>query len=285
VNRIKKNILGKILNKLSVNKGDKIYLGIDLFKLASELKANKINRYDFVDQVLNFFLNKLGKSGSLIIPVFNFKCINEKKFNQKNSIGQSGALGALLLKKYYKFRTGHPFYSFLCFGKKKYFYKKIKNFNALGENSLWKYFIKDNFQLVTLGHHYTRSFTHVHYLERLAKVKYRYDKNFSFVYTDIYNKTRKKTYSLFVRKKNLCEYSALTKNCDRYLINNNFVKFYRYKKLICFKMDIKSSSKIIFEDLIKKSPKFVSVLKKNKKNTDIIGHKNIAQIETMYMKK
>ena len=169
--------------------------------------------------------------------------------------------------------------------KKKNFYKKIKNFNALGENSLWKYFIKDNFQLLTLGHHYTRSFTHVHYLERLAKVKYRYDKKFSFMYTDIFNKTRKKTYSLFVRKKNLCEYSALTKNCDRYLINNNFVKFYRYKKLICFKMDIKNSSKIIFDDLIQKSPKFVSVIRKNKKNTDIIEHKNIAQIEKMYMKK
>ncbi len=279
------NILEKICNNLSIKKGDKIYLGLDLINLSKQLKAKKINRYILVEQILNFFLKKIGKEGSLIIPVFNFKCIKEKKFDRRNSDGQSGAFGALLLKKYYKFRTINPVYSFLCFGKKKNFYLKIKSFNETGKNSIWKYFIKDKFYLLTLGHHYIRSFTHVHYLERQAKIKYRYDKKFSLIYKDLNNISKKKSYSFFARKKNICLHSALTKKCDRYLIENKLVNFYRHKKLICFKMDLKKSSEIIFKDLLKEKPNFVSVLKKDIKNYNIVSYKNIHLLEKTYMQK
>ena len=119
MHKIKFNQLKLILRNLSIKKGDNIYLGIDLFKTADFLKVKKINRYEFVDEILDFFLKSIGKNGNLIIPVFNFQCVSQKKYSRKNSIGQSGALGALLLKKYYHHRTYHPFYSFLCFGKKK----------------------------------------------------------------------------------------------------------------------------------------------------------------------
>ena len=46
--------------------------------------------------------------------------------------------------------------------------------------------------MVTLGHHYSRSFTHVHYLESLSKVNYRYNKKFSLKYTNLNNKISKK---------------------------------------------------------------------------------------------
>ena len=69
-------------------------------------------------------------------------------------------------------------YSFLVFEKKSNKYLKINNSNATGNNSLWKNFNDDNFQLVTLGHHYVRSLTHVHYLENLVGVDYRFVKHF-----------------------------------------------------------------------------------------------------------
>ena len=68
-------ILKKILNNLKIRKGDNIYLGIDFFKLFETLNEKKINRFDFVNEILNFFLESLGKNGNLIIPVFNFSSV------------------------------------------------------------------------------------------------------------------------------------------------------------------------------------------------------------------
>ena len=276
-------ILKKILNNLKIRKGDNIYLGIDFFKLFETLNEKKINRFDFVNEILNFFLESLGKNGNLIIPVFNFSSVRKKKFNQIRSSSDSGAFGGLLLKNYYSHRIGNPFYSFLCFGKKKNFYKNIKDPHVVGKNSLWNYFIKDKFYLLTLGHHYSRSFTHVHHLEYLANIKYRYDKEFKINCTDMYKNKKISKIILHVRDRRLCEYSATTKTCDDLLLKKKITRFYKYNKLICFKLDIKKSSKLILEDLRNKVPKLVSVMKKNKKNNEIISYRNIDFIENKYL--
>jgi len=285
VNKIKFDKLKKILKNLSVKKNDNIYLGIDLFKMADFLKIKKINRFEFVEEILKFFLNKIGKKGNLIIPVFNFQCVKQKKYDQRNSIGQSGALGALLLKRHYQNRSYHPFYSFLCFGKKSKIYTKIKNVNATGIDSLWNYFIKDKFDLITIGHHFSRSFTHVHYLENLSKINYRYNKKFFLKYTDKNNKTKKSKFSFFARKKNMCEFSGITKNFDKYLYKKKILQFYKYKKLISFKLNIKKCSSIILKDLSKEKPDYVSFISNNKKNVHIISNKNINYLEDIYLKK
>ena len=87
-----KIILKKISNNLEVKKGDNIYLGVDFFKLFKTLDSKKINRFDFVREILNFFLKSLGKDGNLIIPVFDFNSV-VKKFDQRYSSSDSGALG------------------------------------------------------------------------------------------------------------------------------------------------------------------------------------------------
>ena len=278
-----KKILNKICNNLNIKKNDNIYLGVDIFKLYKTFNLKKINRFDFVKEILNFFIKKIGKHGNLITPVFDFNSVIKKKFNQRNSSSDSGALGALLLKNYYEHRIGTPFYSFLCFGKKLKIYNKINDPHTVGRNSLWKYFIKDKFHLLTLGHHYSRSFTHVHHLEYLANVKYRYDKNFKIQCTDIHNNTTEKKIILYVRDKKLCEYSAITKKCDLFLFKKKFFQFYKYKNLICFKLDLKKSSKPIIKDLRNKNPELVSVIKKNKKNDDIISYENVDFIEKKYL--
>ena len=76
-------------------------------------------------------------------------------------------------------------------------YKKVNCLNGTAKNSLWKYFIEDNFELITLGHHYSRSLTHTHYIEDLLNVDYRFNKKFTIIYKDQNNKSSKKTYSFF----------------------------------------------------------------------------------------
>ena len=43
-------------------------------------------------------------------------------------------------------------------------------------------FIDENYDLISIGHHWNRSFTHVHYIENLINVDYRYNLNFPVKY-------------------------------------------------------------------------------------------------------
>ena len=97
------------------------------------------------------------------------------------------------------------------------------------------------------------------------------------------NNKFKQNITLYVRNRKTCEYSAITKECDKLLFKKKISLFYKYKELICFKLDIKKSSKLILRDLRNKVPKLVSVIKKNKKNDDIISYENVDFIEKKYL--
>ena len=145
-----------------------VYLGVDFFSLTKHLMIQNYNYFEVTEYILNYIKRNLGNDGNIIIPVFNFDSVSKKKFHKIYSDGQSGAFGNILLKKYFNLRTYHPMYSFLCFGNNFNKYKKKKNRNATGKNSLWKNFIDENYELISLGHHWNRSFTHVHYIENLV---------------------------------------------------------------------------------------------------------------------
>jgi aminoglycoside N3'-acetyltransferase len=278
----KKN-LKNILKNLEIKKGNNIYLGLDFFKFYKLLDIKKANHYEIVDQILKFFLSYLGKKGNLVIPVFNFDCIKKKKFDITKSPGQSGLLGNILLKNYSNFRTNHPIYSFLCFGNESKKYKKIVCSNATAKNSIWKYFIEDKFDLVTLGHHYSRSITLIHYLENLLSVDYRFNLKFSINYKNRRNNTYKKNYSFFARNTDICEFSGMTKNCDRIFLKKKITKFYKYKNLISFKLKIKEASALFYEDLKKNSQNLISYIKPNEENKDVLETKiTIPNLEKYY---
>ena len=59
MNKIKINVLKKILDNLEINKGDNIYLGIDFFKTAKTIGEKKITSKKFVDLFLNYFFYHL----------------------------------------------------------------------------------------------------------------------------------------------------------------------------------------------------------------------------------
>ena len=104
-----------------------IYLGVDFFSLIKQLNIKNYNHFEITEFILNYIKQAIGKDQNIIIPVFNFDCIAQKKFNIITSKSQTGAFGNILLTKFHDFRTYHPLYSFLCFGKNANDYKKKKN--------------------------------------------------------------------------------------------------------------------------------------------------------------
>ncbi len=284
-NNIVKN-LNLIIDKIGVKKSDNIYLGLDLMKLSLNLGLKNFTNEIISEIILKEFLKKIGKNGSLVIPVFNFDCIKDKYFDRKYSKGQSGALGNFLLKKYYKNRSKHPMYSFLFFGKNKSKYINKDYLHATGEDSNFNIFFKNNYKMVTLGHHYNTSFTMVHFLEKISNVNYRFDKKFYVNYVDANKKKVKKYFYFFARKKNICKYSAITKKCDIVLKKRRLFNFYRYKKLICFNLKLNETCDLILNDLKKRSFQLVKYIGKGNSNSkQVLNQYNTSLLEKSYFKK
>lgn len=263
-----------------------IYLGVDFFSLIKYLNVKNYSFFEATEYILNYIKKTIGKDGNIIIPVFNFDCVLQKKFHIINSDGQSGAFGNILLKKFYNFRTYHPMYSFLCLGKKVDEYKKKRNHNATGKRSLWKNFIDENYDLISLGHHWNRSFTHVHYIENLLNVDYRFNLKFPVKYFEAEKKFTYKNFSFFARKRGICEFSGITFECDRLFMKEKISKFYRHKNLISFKLNIKQATDILIEDLSKNSEKLISYIKPNKNNKNVLysGDGTMLSLEKKYLK-
>ena len=281
------NSLNIIFDKFKIGQGSNILLNLDLMRVLLNLKNFRDNKEDASNLILNFIMNRIGQSGNLAVPVFNEDSINHAYFDRIKSPGQSGAFGNFLIKKNYLNRSVHPYTSFLFFGSNSKKYINMNNHNSEGIDSPWTNFINDNFNLVTIGHHYQRSFTIIHYLESLAKVNYRYNKNFNVKYKDFDSVVSDRVYSFFARKVKKCQYSSITIKCDNFFMKENIAKYCKDKNLISFNLDLKSASQVLLDDLKNKKQEFISWASTNdfKKNKHILFGKNLLDLENSLLVK
>lgn len=277
--------LDLIFKNLKIKKNANIHLGIDILKIGKFLNIRKLSYNDFVISIFNYFRKKIGKKGNIVVSVFNFDVPQKKFFDYKKTSGQTGLFGNALLKKFYKNRSFNPIYSFLCFGKDSKKLINLKNFNATGKNSIWKEFIDKNYLLITIGYHYNKSFTHVHYLENLNKVNYRYEKKFLISYKGLNKEYKKKTFTFYARNFSKCFFSAITLKCDNYFFKNKVYEFYKKDELISFKLDYKKASKIILKDLKLKKSEFLSYIKPGEvnKNKSVLYGKVMNNLEKKFL--
>tara|TARA_Y100000816_G_C26105812_1_gene587621 strand:+ start:1334 stop:2206 length:873 start_codon:yes stop_codon:yes gene_type:complete len=275
--------INKILNELNLKKNDKIHLSLDLMKIFLNLKIKRMSFLKFSEVILKLIRLRIGKNGLIAVPVFNFDCINTGKFNRIKTPGETGAFGNFLLKKYYKKRSYHPINSFLIFGKNSLRLINHEHENCHGANSIWKYFIKENFKLVTIGHHYVRSFTIVHYLERLSGVKYRFDKLVEIQYINFKGRKKKK-FEFFARKLDICKHSTITFKCDKIFFKKKIFKFFKINRLISFNLNLKKASRIILNDLKRKNTTLVSFSNNKNKKHNVLDFSNVIKLEEKYQK-
>lgn len=278
---IQLNEINTIFSNLKLKKNDKVHLSIDLVKLHAVLKIKNINFSKFSNLLLRLIQKKIGKNGIIAIPVFNFGCIKSKKFNRNNSPGETGSFGNLLLKKYFKNRTYHPVNSFLIFGRNKIKFINHEHEDCHGADSIWKKFLEYDFKLVTIGHHYVRSFTIVHYLEKLSNVLYRFEKKVHIDYLER-NRTIKKKISFFARKLKICKHSTITFECDKIFLKKKIAILCKYKKLISFHLDLNKACKAILSDLKKEKPKLVRHINGSKNKNSVLDLNNVIKLEKKY---
>ena len=158
----------KILKeKLNLIKNKNFVFHSDLTILGRELSAFKGHLIKYISQELN--------ADILAIPAFNLKTNNEDDIDMKSIHLSMGSLSAEAVKACNKkkgYRTPNPIHSY-CFFPEIDNIKLINNNKSFGNNSIFDFFIKNDFIWINFGAPINSGFSIFHHLENVAKVPYR----------------------------------------------------------------------------------------------------------------
>ena len=175
--------LENIINKLEINRGDKLLVSSNITKLIINFKKKNIV-FD-PNLLIDLLKDKVGKNGTLLFPTFNWDFCKGKTFDYHGTPSRTGSLSNVALKRSDFTRSISPIYSFVVTGKDKEKICNLKHTNCYGLDSPFGYLIKNKGKNLFIDLNYRvysgmnfGGFTFHHVAEQYAKVKYRYFKKF-----------------------------------------------------------------------------------------------------------
>ncbi|MCP9236783.1 AAC(3) family N-acetyltransferase [Lewinella sp. JB7] len=149
--------------------------------------------------VYDSLVEAVGKSGTLLLPLFNFDFPKVRTFDILNTPSHMGALTEVGRLDTDSVRTGHPIYSFAVRGHHAEHFRGIDNVSGYGSDSPFAMLKELDGKVAVIGLDDQNSMTSYHFVEEQNQVDYRYYKDFSGLYTDHTGKTSERTYKLYVR--------------------------------------------------------------------------------------
>lgn len=149
--------------------------------------------------VIKSFLDVIGESGTLLLPLFNFDFPRGVTFDIRNTPSHMGALTEMGRLWPGAVRTGHPIYSFAAIGNKAYMFKGLANYSGYGEDSPFGVLHRNGGKIGVLDLTDQESMTFYHYVEERLNAPYRYHKVFTGQYIDIDGTETSRSFGLFVR--------------------------------------------------------------------------------------
>ena len=153
--------------RLSLIKNKNFVFHSDLTILGRELSSLKGHLIKYISQELN--------ASNLAIPAFNLKTNNEDHIDIKSvdlSMGSLPVEGVQACNDKKGYRTPNPIHSY-CFFPKINNIKFVNNNKSFGNDSVFDFFIKNDFIWVNFGAPIDSGFTIFHHFETIAKVPYR----------------------------------------------------------------------------------------------------------------
>ncbi len=173
------HIIGQIE---SIHEGDILYVISDVLELAKVCRDNG-EKFD-AQQFLQSLIQKVGKEGTILLPVFNWDFCRGITFDYRCTPGKTGALGNVALKNKEFIRTKHPIYSFAVWGKGQKELCSITSTDSFGSGTVFDYLYRKKAKAFVIGLHALEALTMVHYVEQMIGVPYRYFKEFEGMYRD-----------------------------------------------------------------------------------------------------
>lgn len=180
-----------------VTEGDTLLLHSNLSRTL--LRIAKMGGGVDPNSVIASFLQALGDSGTLLLPLFNFDFPNGVTFDIRNSPSHMGTLTEVGRLWPGAVRTGHPIYSFAALGKNAFMFGGLKNFSGCGQDSPFGLLHRLGGKIGVIDLRDQDSMTFYHYVEESLNAPYRYHKRFTGQYIDEEGVTSTQTFGLFVR--------------------------------------------------------------------------------------
>lgn len=190
--------LTELPHLLAIQPGDALLIASDLTRLA--ILALRKGQAFTPDLLIDRFLDKIGPEGTLILPAFNFNLRNGDTFDPLHTVPVTGALAEAAFKRKDFLRTCHPLHSFLVAGKDARLLAAMNNTSSFGPDSPFSYFKENNVKMVMIGTNVTDSFTFVHHVEELERVKYRSYRTLSIHYAGPDRNPEAKDFSIYAKK-------------------------------------------------------------------------------------
>ena len=246
--------LNHLLNKLKIKKGDVVLITSNIIKILSKYKNNKIN-FD-PNILINNVKKRIGKSGTILIPTFNWDFCKGKIFNYHKTSSQSGALGNIALKRKDFMRSLNPIYSFAVAGKNQRKICNLKHLDCFSLNSPFGYLIKNNGKNLfidirprTRDETSLGGFTFHHVIEQVVKVPYRYFKFFKGYYLNK-KKIKKKIKIKFYARDLKIKYKVfINKKLDNHLLMKKILIREEFSGINLDLIDIQKTFEILVKDL------------------------------------
>jgi aminoglycoside 3-N-acetyltransferase len=151
------------------------------------------------DEILQSFLEAVGPTGTLLLPLFNFDFAQGVPFDIRSTPSHMGALTEAGRLHPQAVRTGHPIYSFAAVGQQAIQFRGVDNHSGYGSDTPFALLRQLDGKIAVLDLPDQNSMTFYHHVEEMLEVDYRYHKNFTADYTDLAGVTAARTYRLFVR--------------------------------------------------------------------------------------
>ncbi|MCV3399693.1 AAC(3) family N-acetyltransferase [Campylobacter lari] len=202
--------------KLGITKGDILCVHTELFNFGTPL----LPRNEFLQTILDCFFEVIGEEGTLIMPTFTYSFCKNEVYDKLNSPTKMGALNEYFRRWGGVKRTNDPIFSFAIKGAKEELFLKDTT-SCFGENCVYETLRKNNGKIMLFGT-YLIGYTFTHYIEEVAKVPYRYFKNFKGILIDENNIKHNTNIDYYVRY--IDKNSSISKQQQINILkeNNNF---------------------------------------------------------------
>tara|TARA_B100001057_G_scaffold501031_1_gene619853 strand:- start:9970 stop:10752 length:783 start_codon:yes stop_codon:yes gene_type:complete len=226
--------LNKLLNSLKIKKGDIVMLHLDSKFIGQYFPKNREEAFRI------FFLevlNKIGKSGTLIVPTFSMSYTENKPYDITNSKSELGPLSEYFRLNMGAKRTMDPIYSFSVLGKHSDLLSQNISKSCFGDDSIFSFCFKMKAKLLFMGCSLDRA-TFVHFVEEKIGVNYRYFKEFSGETIFPNNSKRNTQISLYVRKLNI-DSNPNHDELKKSLTKSNLLNFSTLNRVKCMSVKMK----------------------------------------------
>lgn len=194
-------LLNKIIDSMNIKEGDILLVTGDTKKLIEvSISQNKnMKRKLIIDLFINQIIARIGESGTLLFPTFNWDFCKGITYDINSSLSQTCTLSATALQMCDFIRTNHPIYSFATTGKHQDYLKSINNINSFDETSPFAFLFNHQAKMISIDTPLQECFSYFHYVEEAIKVPYKHNKSFTANYVDDDGNSEQRTYKMYVK--------------------------------------------------------------------------------------